>query len=190
MLDLPPTYKYERPFGKSGEGAKIRTGASFPRLFEACRLCRVPARAMMDLLNWTLFQLLIGNSDAHAKNISCFVVKSGIDVAPGYDLLNIDMYGDEFERYLGMAIGDEFKAEEIMAYDLALFCGECRLPQRQVATSLKNLCKAVLENLGSLPMDDVQPGGEMDFAQDLIRRVTSEVERFLDIAKELPQVKL
>jgi hypothetical protein len=39
-------------------------------------------------------------------------------------------------------------------------------------------------------MDDIQPGGEMDFAQDLIRRFTSKAERFLEIAKELPQVKL
>jgi serine/threonine-protein kinase HipA len=190
MLDLPPTYKYERPFGKSGEGAKIRTGSSFTRLFKACQLCRVPARAIRDLLNWTLFQLLIGNSDAHAKNISYFVAKGGIDVAPSYDLLNIDIYGDEFEHDLAMAIGDEFGAEEVMPYDLALFCEECSLPQRQVAISLKNLCKAVLGNLGSLPMDDIQPGGEMDFAQDLIRRITSKAERFLEIAKELPQVKL
>jgi len=190
MLDLPPTYKNERPFGKSGEGAKIRTGANLPKLFEACQLCRVPARAIRDLLNWTLFQLLIGNSDAHAKNISYFIAKTGIDVAPSYDLLNIDIYGDEFERDLAMAIGDEFIAEKVMPYDLALFCEECNLPQRQVATNMKNLCKAVLGNLGSVPMDDVQGGDEMNFAQDLIRRVTSKAERFLEIAKELPQVKL
>jgi serine/threonine-protein kinase HipA len=189
MLDLPPIYKYERPFGKSGEGAKIRAGANLPKLFEACQLCRVPARAIRDLLNWTLFQLLIGNSDAHAKNVSYSIAKTGIDVAPSYDLLNIDVYGDEFERDLAMAIGDEFIAEKVMLYDLALFCEACNLPQRQVATNLKNLCMAVLGNLGSLPMDDVQGGDEMNFAQDLIRRVTSKAERFLEIAKELPQVK-
>lgn len=190
MLDLPPIYKYERPFGKSGEGAKIRTGANLPKLIDACRLCRIPARAIRDLLNWTLFQLLIGNSDAHAKNISYFIARTGIDVAPSYDLLNVDIYGDEFERDLAMAIGDEFIAEKIVPYDLALFCEECNLPQRQVATSMKNLCKDVLRNLGSLPMDDVQDGDEMYFAQDLIGRISSKAERFLEIAKELPQVEL
>lgn len=190
ILDLPPTYKYERPFCKSGEGAKIRTGASLPKLFEACRLCRVPARAIRDLLNWALFQLLIGNSDAHAKNISYFIDKTGIDVAPGYDLLNNDIYGDEFERDLAMAIGDEFRAEKVMPYDLALFCETCSLPQRQVAISLKNLCKAVLGNLDRLPIQEVQGEDEMYFAHDLIRRIKSRAERFLEIAKELPQVKL
>ena len=190
LLDLPPIYKYERPFGKSGEGAKIRTGANLPKLFEACRLCRVPARAIRDLLNWTLFQLLIGNSDAHAKNISYFITRTGIDPAPGYDLLNIDIYGDEFDRDLAMAIGDEFKAEKVMPYDLALYCEECNLPQRQVATSMKSLCKTVLGNLGRLPMDNVLAGDEMDFAQELIRRIASKAQRFLEIAEELPQVKL
>ena len=122
MLDLPPTYKYERPFGKSGEGAKIRTGASLPLLFAASRQCRIPAMAIRDILNWSLFQLLIGNSDAHGKNISFFVNKAGIDVAPGYDLMNIDMYGDEFDRDLAMAIGEEFVVEKIMPYEMADFC--------------------------------------------------------------------
>lgn len=189
MLDMPPTYKYERPYGKSGEGARIRTGVSLPKLFESCQHCRIPAMAKRDLLNWTLFQLLIGNSDAHGKNISFFVGKAGIDVAPSYDLLNIDIYGGEFERDLAMAIGDEFIAEEILPYQLAEFCDECKLPQRQVATSLKKLCMVVLSNLGGLPMDDIQDGPEMDFAQELLGRIRDNAGKFLEISQELPHLK-
>jgi serine/threonine-protein kinase HipA len=190
MLDLPPTYKYERPFGTSGEGARIRTGVSLPKLFAASRNCRIPAMALRDLLNWTLFQLLIGNSDAHGKNISFFVGKSGIDVAPSYDLLNIDIYGDEFERDLAMAVGDEFVAEKVMPYDLAEFCDASRLPPRQVATSLKNLCMAVMGRLGNLPLGDVRSGEEMDFARELIGKIRGNAERLLAIAGELPHVRL
>lgn len=190
MLDLPPTYKYERPFGTSGEGASIRTGVNLPKLFAASRNCRIPALALRDLLNWTLFQLLIGNSDAHGKNISFFVGKAGIDVAPGYDLLNIDIYGDEFERDLAMAVGDEFVAGKVMPYDLAEFCAATSLPLRQVATSLKNLCTATIGRIESLPLGDIRAGEEMDFARDLIERVKGNAERFLLFAKELPQVRL
>ncbi len=190
LLDLPPTWKYERPFGKSGEGARLRSGASLPKLFSAARHCRIPAVALRDLLNWTLFQLLIGNSDAHGKNISFFVSRAGIDVAPGYDLLNIDLYGAEFDHDLAMAIGDEFAAEKVMAFDLALFCEACILRQRQVATSLKNLCTAVLDSLARLPLDDVLPGEELDFAQKLIARIQDNAKRILAIAEELPRVKL
>jgi len=190
MLDLPPTYKYERPFGKSGEGARIRTGVSLPKLFAASRICRIPAMAIRDLLNWALFQVLIGNSDAHGKNLSFFVGKAGIDVAPSYDLLNIDIYGHEFEGDLAMAVGDEFVAEKVMPYDLAEFCEASNLPPRQVATSLKNLCTAALDRMGNLPLDDVLPGEEMDFAQALIEKLKGNAERLLAIAGELPHVRL
>lgn len=146
--------------------------------------------AIRDLLNWTLFQLLIGNSDAHGKNISFFVDKSGIDVAPGYDLLNIGIYGDEFDHDLALAIGDEFVAKEILPYQLAEFCDDCNLPQRQVAANLKNLCRAVLDNLAGLPMENFQDGDEMEFARNLIERLRINAERFLEIARELPRVKL
>ena len=189
LLDLPPAYKYERPFGKSGEGARIRTGASLPKLFAASRNCRIPALALRDLLNWTLFQLLIGNSDAHGKNISFFVGKAGIDVAPSYDLLNIDIY-DEFERDLALAIGDEFVAEKVKPYDFAEFCDASHLPLRQVAISLKNLCTATLGSLGSLPLGEVQSGEEMDFARDLRERIKGNAERLMAMAAELPQVRL
>lgn len=190
MLDLPPTYKYERPFGKSGEGARIRTGVSLPKLFATSRICRIPALAIRDLLNWTLFQMLIGNSDAHGKNISFFVGKAGIDVAPSYDLLNIDIYGDEFDRDLAMAVGDEFVAEKVMPYDLAEFCDASNLPPRQVATSLKNLCTAAIDREGSLPLGDVLPGEEMDFARKLLEKIKGNAERLMEISEELPHVRL
>ena len=190
MLDLPPTYKYERPFGKSGEGAKIKTGASLPLLFSASHKCRIPAMAIRDVLNWSLFQLLIGNSDAHGKNISFFVNKSGIDVAPSYDLLNIDIYGEEFDHDLAMAIGDEFVSAKVMPYDMAEFCDECKLPQRQVASSLKTLCSAILTSLDTLSLDDVLIEDEIAFGQDLLMRIRENTVRFLEIAKELPRVRL
>ncbi len=132
---------------------------------------------------------MIGNSDAHGKNISFFVGKAGIDVAPSYDLLNIDIYGDDFERDLAMAIGDEFVADEILPYQLAEFCDECKLPQRQVATSLKNLCTVVLNNLDGLPMDDIQDGPEMDFARELLWRIRDNAVRFREFSQELGHLK-
>lgn len=190
MLDLPPSYKYERPYGTSGEGSRIRTGASLSKLFATSGNCRVPAKAIRDLLNWTLFQLLIGNSDAHGKNLSFFVGRSGIDVAPGYDLLNIDIYGEEFERDLAMAIGDEFLAGEVRPWQMAEFCDECKLPQRQVATSLQNMCAAVLEKLAALPIGAIRDGEETDFARELIGRLKTSAGKFLEIARELPHVRL
>jgi len=189
MLDLPPTYKYERPFGKSGEGAKIRTGASLAQLFASCYRCRIPAAAAKGLLHWFLFQLLIGNNDAHAKNISFFINKNGLEIAPAYDLLNIAIYGNEYDQDLAMAVGDSFLRSEVFAYQMAEMCEDCKLPQRQVSTSLKTLCLALLKNLDKLLPDPTLSKVEELFALELIDMLRNNATRFLEIAGELPAVK-
>lgn len=190
ILDLPPTYKYERPFGKSGEGAKIRTGASLPTLFAACKLCRIPALAIRDLLNWGLFQLLIGNSDAHGKNISFFVGLDGIDVAPAYDLVNVEIYRDQYDRDLAMAVGDTFEFNAIHAYQLADLCDECGLPQRQVATALRVLCNSMIKATDIIDLSILLPGEERAFGQGLLGAIRTNCQRFLENAKELPGIQL
>ena len=190
MLDLPPTYKYERPFGKSGEGAKIRTGASLPALFAACKFCRIPALAIRNLLNWVLLQLLIGNSDAHGKNISFYVGRNGIDVAPAYDLVNIEIYGNQYDRDLAMAVGDTFEFKVIHAYQLADMCDECGLPQRQVATALQALCNSMVKAADTIDLSSLLIGEEQAFGQDLLGAIKTNCQRFLKNAKELPGVRL
>lgn len=190
MLDLPPTYKYERPFGKSGEAWKIKTGASLKQLFASCHQCRIPALATRNLLHWTLFQLLIENNDAHGKNISFFVGKNGIDIAPAYDLLNTDIYGDRYDRDLAMAIGEAFRVDEITAYQLADMCDECSLPQRQVAASLKTLCTSMLNSAAALQLDSVLKDEELVFANELLERIRKNSRRFLKLAEELPHIQL
>ena len=190
LLDLPPTYKYERPFGKSGEGANIRTGANLPALFAACQLCRIPALAMRDLLHWVLLQLLIGNSDAHGKNISFYVGRGGIDVAPAYDLVNIEVYGDQYERDMAMAVGDTFEFDGIHAYQLADMAEECGLSQRQVATSLRSLCITLMKAVDSFDLKTTLVGDEYEFGQKVLDSVKANCQRFLVVAKELPDVQL
>ena len=190
ILDLPPTYKYERPFGSSGDAGIIRTGASLPALFNATELCRIPAKARMDLLNWVLFQLIIGNCDAHGKNISFFVRKEGIDITPAYDMLNVDMYGEKFDRELAMAIGDEFSLDGILAFQLAEFCEECGLQQRLVAHAFRKLCNAVSANLDKLDIDILKEVDEKDFAMELIKNIRARAEYFKEISLELPGIAL
>ncbi len=188
MLDLPPTYKYERPFGKGGDAAVIRSGANLPDLFASCRLCRVPAAALRDMLNWVLFQLLIGNSDAHGKNISFFVGPGGIDMAPAYDLLNLDMYAAEYDRDFSMAIGDAFDPEEITPWELAEMCERCGLQKRLVAKTLTTMSENLLKAMDTVNLSGLLAGEETEFAGKLLDRIRKNVARFLPYAKQLPKI--
>lgn len=188
ILDLPPTYKYERPFGKGGDAAVIRSGANLPDLFASCRLCRIPAAAMRDMLNWVLFQLLIGNSDAHGKNISFFVGPAGIDMAPAYDLLNLDMYAAEYDRDFSMAIGDAFAPEDISPWELAEMCERCGLPKRLVANTLITLSGKLLKAMDRIDLSPLLPGEETEFAGEVVAAIRKNVERYLPYAKKLPKI--
>jgi serine/threonine-protein kinase HipA len=147
------------------------------------------ALAKRDLLNWSIFQLLIGNNDAHGKNISFFVARNGIDVAPAYDLVNVEIYGDEYDRDLAMAIGDTFALVEIHAYQLAEMCDQCGVPQRQVATSLKTLCSSLIKAIETFNHRQQLVGDELDFAERVFADIKTRCSRFRDLSAELPLIK-
>lgn len=138
VLNLPPEYKYEQNFGNGKDVAHIRDGVSLYKLFEFANSCINPAKTKQQMLDWVLFNVLIYNCDAHGKNISFFVGRNGIELAPFYDLVNIKMY-PEFEHDLAMALGDEFDENSINAYQLADFADTCHLSRYFVAKRLNNL---------------------------------------------------
>lgn len=142
-LNLPPEYKYERNFGSGRDVMHIREGASLEKLFAFAASCENPARTKQDMLDWLLFNILVFNCDAHAKNISFFVTASGLALAPFYDLVNVKMY-PEFEQDLAMALGDEFDENNVHAYQLADFADTCKLPRAYVAQRLGKLAQKLL----------------------------------------------
>lgn len=54
--------------------------------------CRSPAVARTRLFGWLVFNMLIGNGDAHLKNLSFVVSHEGVQLAPFYDLLSVAIY--------------------------------------------------------------------------------------------------
>ena len=56
------------------------------------KACRSPAVARARIFGWLVFNVLVGNSDAHLKNLSFLVSHEGIQLAPLYDLLSVASY--------------------------------------------------------------------------------------------------
>ncbi|NLZ10767.1 MAG: type II toxin-antitoxin system HipA family toxin, partial [Alcaligenaceae bacterium] len=65
---------------------------SVERLAELAKACRSPAVARIRLFSWLIFNMLVGNTDAHLKNLSFLVSPEGIQLAPHYDLLSTATY--------------------------------------------------------------------------------------------------
>ncbi|EHL24811.1 HipA N-terminal domain-containing protein [Acidovorax sp. NO-1] len=68
------------------------TSATLPKLKVLIGQCRNKALARMEVYRWIVFNTMVGNSDAHLKNISFLVDHDGKRVAPFYDLLCTAVY--------------------------------------------------------------------------------------------------
>jgi len=146
MLDLSSSYKYERNFGSGRDVKDIREGASFSKLFKCADICEVPAKAKLEMLNWSVYNLIIGNSDAHGKNFSFFVDERGIRSTPFYDMLCI-LAHENVEHDLAMAYGDEFNPNEVKAYQLREFADAIDLNFKLVSQSMDKIASLIIKAL-------------------------------------------
>jgi serine/threonine-protein kinase HipA len=96
LLNLPRARKY------GSQNAGIDT----EQFFESCALLSVPALARRTHLRSWLFNFLIGNQDAHAKNYS-FLYLDGWRTAPLYDLLSVIPYLPD--QSLSMGLLNEYR---------------------------------------------------------------------------------
>ncbi len=154
-LNLSPEQKYEEPPYEYAPA-----GATAVDLVKLAHLCRIPALAQTALLNWVLFNYLIGNSDAHAKNISFLVnplrrthqvnplnqthqkheLEVGMRVAPLYDLVCGTVYG---YHDMAQTIGGECNFAILERSHWTQFAGDCAVP----AVLLRRLAAGLLKRM-------------------------------------------
>lgn len=88
------------------------------------RACRPSAQALRQLLSWQLFNVLVGNSDGHAKNLSLLQDTRGRwQLAPAYDLVGTIVLG--FQADLAFSIGGQFNSQQLLKRDWEAFAREC-----------------------------------------------------------------
>ncbi|MDP8986533.1 MAG: HipA domain-containing protein [Pseudomonadota bacterium] len=78
LLGLDRSFKYSQ--------------GSMDSLAALANACRSPAVARSRLFGWLIFNVLVGNGDAHLKNLSFLVSHEGVQLAPLYDLLSVATY--------------------------------------------------------------------------------------------------
>lgn len=162
-LGLPSEFKYERR-------------AVGIHKFDAEGIAQIltkteePARAREQFLRLTLFNLLIGNSDNHAKNHALLYAPGRRPVlAPLYDMVPIPLgngYTDEFAFNIGKAA----RATELKADDLAEFCATLGFPRsrsgeivsEQLMKLIAKLDQATTALTGDLRIFDMLIGREMN----------------------------
>ncbi|MEY4495807.1 MAG: hypothetical protein RL744_871 [Pseudomonadota bacterium] len=120
-LGVAPEFKYQNEGGPT-----IADGFGLVR-----KVTTPSAPNLLRLLDYIIFNCLVGNNDAHAKNFSLLYIQSGIQLAPLYDVLSTAVYPDLTDR-MAMKIGSKYRFDELHARHWAQMAEEAQLGAPQL----------------------------------------------------------
>jgi serine/threonine-protein kinase HipA len=188
-LNLPVSYKYERNFGSGTDVRDIRDGISFARLFSTVDYTVAKAVTHLALLRWALCQFLLGNSDAHGKNVSFFCRPEGLALAPFYDLVSVVQYAG-LDHELAMAYGDEFHLENIRPFDWARFGAQTNTARTLLAREMRRMGTVAPAAAAEGAADAVYVGEEKDLVKSIAEFVARQAAKLVHMAPLVSKVKL
>lgn len=111
------------------------------------RHAAVPGRDRLQVLDWVVFNYLIGNADAHAKNLAMLVgAGNRLQLAPLYDLLCTSVY-PQLDTRMAMAIGGEYRPEWVQHRHWQRFAAEASINFSLLQRRGLALGKRVLEGI-------------------------------------------
>ena len=122
---------------------KFQYSRSLPSLQKLADVLRAGGSEPDKLLALTTFNLAIGNTDAHAKNISFIRYPDGdVSLAPAYDIA-MHLHHTSANRTFAMNVNDKSEIGSITVDDLLAEAGKWPMPRRRalltVAGTLHNL---------------------------------------------------
>jgi serine/threonine-protein kinase HipA len=151
-LGLPPSAKYE----------SNQTGIRGPNLKDMFEVTRryLPATEIIRLLDLVVLNILCCNTDAHAKNYSIMIRGNGASLAPVYDIMCGEVWGN-VTKNLAQTIAGKSRGDDIKGRDWQRFARECGLNPRQVVDRVVALTKsAIAEAEGAAAEVAAMPGGD------------------------------
>ncbi len=154
--------RYDRMIGKDGSISRIhqedfcqatgtsyrqkyeeKGGPGFQACFQVIGRCRNPLADRIKLIELAIFNVLIGNADCHAKNIS-LLYGSGPNpsLAPFYDLVCTGIY--HLSRQMAMAVGGSYEPRDIDAKAWGNFATQAGIRSpKPVMDTLRRMAAAI-----------------------------------------------
>ena len=112
-----------------------------------------PALSRVLFLKMTLFNLLIGNNDNHAKNNGIFLRAGGsVQLSPFYDLTPV-LTVPGFVEELAFDIGAATRFGEIGLDDLVLFCRDIGIPTQSAPALASAAAGDLIDQIEQLSME-------------------------------------
>ena len=180
LLGLPPTQKYEEP-----EHSAAAPGPDIATVIRAtAESAAEPLVATRMIIDWVIFNYLIGNGDAHSKNLSILWRDGRWILAPAYDLVSVAAYSDDRETLHDFAfkIGTETRYAWITGSSWYEFSRAVGVSYRYVASALERMSRLIRVQADRL-LEDLLPVATKE-EQEVLHRVLRLIEEHASYARE------
>lgn len=134
------------------------------------RVTRPSAPQVLRLLDAVVFNALIGNHDAHAKNFSLLYLNKSPTLAPLYDVLSTAVY-EHLAPKMAMKLGSKYKFTEVLARHWEQFAQAAGLSKAQTI-------KRILRIAQGLPVAARKLQASSPFAnQPIVTKIVALIEQ-------------
>ncbi len=150
-LGKPPSAKYEAN----------QSGIKGPTLADMFALTRNAMRApdVLHLLDYVLFNVLVCNTDAHAKNYSLMISGRGFSLAPAYDVMCAAAW-EGLTRNRAQKIAGKKRGEHLKRRHWQAFASDCGLNGPRLIKRVEELANAVSREVKAAEAEvDAMPAG-------------------------------
>ncbi|AEG44346.1 HipA domain-containing protein [Isoptericola variabilis] len=132
---------------------KFQHGRALPSLARIARVLRDDGARPDPLLALTVLNLAVGNTDAHAKNISLLRREDGtVALAPAYDV-SMHLHHDHASRVFAMDVAGERRMDRITAGHLVVEGVSWGLPRRRARRVVEETLEALRTALEEIDRD-------------------------------------
>jgi serine/threonine-protein kinase HipA len=132
--------------------------------------------------------VLLGNADAHAKNLSFFMTAAGPVQAPAYDLTCSALYPAQVSQTFAMAVGDAFSTEELSAYEWAQFCAATDTHPTQVRKEIERSVRLIRRQLPAVRAAAMDAGAVEAVIESISTIVEQQCRRQLELAPQIREM--
>ncbi|HEY5409826.1 MAG TPA: type II toxin-antitoxin system HipA family toxin [Caulobacteraceae bacterium] len=158
-------------------------GPTFPPCFDLVRrVCTQPAAAVLRLLDAAIFNVAVGNADAHGKNYSLLYRPEGLGFAPLYDLLCTAAY-PQVHAKLAMKLGKRATLEEFTATTWGDFAGEIGMAPPFVRRRAFALAELILARIDGVADGISVAGFDGPDLRQFVNVISRRAQMLLDFKK-------
>lgn len=194
--------RYDRVVTKAGETRRLHqedfaqalgftsarkyAGDGGPRLNDCFDLVRQattrPAREVLKLLDAVIFNVIIGNADAHSKNYSLLYTDEGIILAPLYDLLSTVAY-PELSPKFAMKVAGRSTLDDMKSKDVQALARQTGLTAPYIRQRIE-----ALSNLTTTHAPDIAAGFDAevinaDLMKGFAKTIAARAKQFVEVAR-------